>query len=275
METNSHKLTGQVAIVTGGGRGFGREIARRLAKEGVKVAVVARSAEQLEATVALIQTEGGHAIAVATDVTDASSVAAMVEQVEQELGAVDLLVNNAGRLTAIGPVWEVDPEAWWRDVEVNLHGVFLCSHAILKRMIPRRHGRILNFTSAAMPNVTSYDCSKVAVTRLTDFMARETKVYGIQVFAFSVGPTRTDMMAYMLESEVGQKWLPDLAKWLENDWMPIEWAGDLVTVLASGTADALSGRWIGARDDLDEMLRRMEEIEQEGLYVWSFRGLPK
>lgn len=69
-----------------------------------------------------------------------------------------------------------------------------------------------------MPNVTGYDCSKVAVTRLTDILAQETKAYGIQVFVFSVGPTRTDMMAYMLESEAGRKWLPDLAKWLENDW---------------------------------------------------------
>lgn len=244
-----------------------------MAKEGVKVAVVARSAEQLEATVALIQAEGSHAIA--ADVTDASSVTAMVEQVERELGAVDLLVNNAGRLTAIGPIWEVDPDEWWRDVEVNLRGAFLCSHATLKRMIPRRYGCTLNFTSAAMPYVTGYDCSKVAVTRLTDFLANETREYGIQVFAFSVGPTRTDMMAYMLESELGRKWLPDLAKWLENDWMPIEWAGDLVAVLASGKADALSGRWFGARDDLDEMLGRMEAIEREGLYVWGFRGLPK
>jgi len=203
MEAQSHELAGQVAIVTGGSRGFGREIAHALAKEGVRVAVVSRSPDQLAETVALIQNDGGEAFAIPANVTDASDMYAMVAQVERELGAVDLLVNNAGRLTAIGPVWEVDPEEWWRDVEVNLRGVFLCSHAVLKQMTARRHGRILNFTSAAMPYVTGYDCSKVAVTRLTDFLAKETREFGIQVFAFSVGPTRTDMMAYMLENERG------------------------------------------------------------------------
>lgn len=120
-------LTGQTAIVTGGGRGFGREIARVLAKEGVKVAVVARSADQLAETVSLIQSEGGHAIAVTADVTDFAAVTKMVEQIVRELGAVDLLVNNAGRLTSIAPVWESDPDEWWRDVEVNIRSVFLCS----------------------------------------------------------------------------------------------------------------------------------------------------
>lgn len=269
------QLTGQVAIVTGGGRGFGREIARALAKAGVKVAVVARSADQLAETVSLILNEGGHAIAITADVTNSSAVYAMVEQVERELGAVDLLINNAGRLTSIAPVWEVDPDEWWRDVEVNLRSVFLCCHAVLKHMTQRRRGRIINFTSAGMPNVTGYDCSKVAVTRFTDMVASETKEFGISVFAISVGPTHTDMMDYMIESEVGRKWLPNLAKELENSWQPVELAGSLVTFLASGKADALTGRWISPDDNMDEMLRRIEEIKKDELYVWSFRSLKK
>jgi NAD(P)-dependent dehydrogenase (short-subunit alcohol dehydrogenase family) len=273
VEISAQELAGQVAIITGGGRGFGREIARALAKADARVAVVARSAVQLAKTVSLIQKEGGHAIAITADVTDISAVDNMVEQVERELGPVDLLVNNAGRLTAIGPVWEVDPNEWWRDVEVNLRGVFLCSHAVLKYMTERRCGRIINFTSAAMPNVTGYDCSKVAVTRFTDILARETKEYGIHVFAMFVGPTHTDMMTYMLESEVGRQWLPDLAKMVENNWQPVEWAGSLATYLASGKADALSGRWISGDDNIDDMLRRIEEITKNELYVWSFRSL--
>lgn len=270
---SSHPLTGQTAIVTGGGRGFGREIARALAKEGVKVAVVARSADQLAETVSLIQSEGGQAIAITADVTDPSVVCAMVEQVERELGAVDILVNNAGRLTSIAPVWESDPNEWWRDVEVNIRSVFLCCHAVLKGMTQRKRGRIINFTSSGMPNVSAYDCSKVAVTRFTDTLASEVKEFGISVFAVTVGPTHTEMMDYMIESESGRKWLPDLSKLLEGKWQPVEMAGRLAVTLASGKYDVLTGRWVSPEDDLDDMLKRIEEVEKDGLYVWSFRSL--
>ena len=267
------KLTGQTAIVTGGGRGFGREIARALAKEGVKIAVVARSADQLAETVSLIQNEGGQAIPVTADVTDVSAVAKMVAQVERELGAVDILVNNAGRLTSIAPVWEANPDEWWRDVEVNIRSVFLCCHAVLKGMTQRKRGRIINFTSSGMPNVAAYDCSKVAVTRFTDTLASEVKEFGISVFAMTVGPTHTEMMDYMIESEAGRKWLPDLSKWLEGKWQPAELAGTLAVTLASGKYDALTGRWVSPEDDLDDMLKRIEEVEKDGLYAWSIRGL--
>lgn len=269
----SEPLIGQTAIVTGGGRGFGREIARALAKEGMNVAVVARSANQLAETVSLIQKEGGKAIAIIADVTDSSAVYKMTEQVQHELGAVDLLVNNAGRGAVIAPVWEADPAEWWRDVEVNLRGTFLCCHAILQHMIQRRRGRIINFTSAAMPYLTAYDCSKVAVTRLTDFLASEIREYGICVFAITVGPTHTEMMDNLLESKAGRKWLPGLGKMLEGRWQPIEWAGTLTVTLASGQYDALTGRWVSPEDDLDEMLRRIEEIQKDELYVWSARSL--
>lgn len=269
----SQQLAGQVAIVTGGGRGFGREIARALAKEGVKVAVVARSADQLAETVSLIQNESGHAIAVTADVTDSSAVYAVVEQVERELGAVDILVNNAGRLTSIAPVWESDPDEWWRDVEVNIRSVFLCSHAVLKSMTQRKHGRIINFSSSGMPKVSAYDCSKVAVTRFTDTLAQEVKELGISIFAISVGPTHTELMDYMIESEAGKKWLPDLPKWLKGKWQPVEMAGTLAVTLVSGKYDALTGRWVSPEDDLDEMLRRIEEVEKDELYIWSFRSL--
>ncbi len=97
------KLTGQTAIVTGGGRGFGREIARALAKEGVKIAVVARSADQLAETVSLIQNEGGQAIPVTADVTDVSAVAKMVAQVERELGAVIFSSTTRGGSRPLRP----------------------------------------------------------------------------------------------------------------------------------------------------------------------------
>src|SRR5262252_8560025 len=114
MSPNPHSipnaLTGQVAIVTGSGRGIGRAIAQALARQGAAVTVTARSGEQLADTVALITAAGGHAIAVTVDVTDPHAVKRVVTETAQRLGPVDLLVNNAGSASALGPLWEVDPE---------------------------------------------------------------------------------------------------------------------------------------------------------------------
>jgi NAD(P)-dependent dehydrogenase (short-subunit alcohol dehydrogenase family) len=109
---NAQQLTGQVAIITGGGRGLGRTFAHALADAGAAVAVTARSADQLAETVASITANGGRALAVPADVSDRQAVEQLVDSVRQQLGAVDLLVNNAGIGGPLGPLWEVDPDDW-------------------------------------------------------------------------------------------------------------------------------------------------------------------
>ncbi len=155
--TTNKELAGQVAIVTGGGRGIGRAIAQALAAAGASVAGVARSADQLAETVSSITSANGRAIALTADVMDQSAIEHAVAQTEQQLGPVDLLVNNAGSLVAIGPLWEADPKEWWRDMEINLRGTFLCARAVLPSMVARRHGRIINTSAAALldPCLTS------------------------------------------------------------------------------------------------------------------------
>ncbi|TBF65243.1 SDR family NAD(P)-dependent oxidoreductase [Rhizobium leguminosarum] len=118
------RLKDSVAVVTGGGRGIGREIALRQAREGAKVAVLARTATEIEETASLIEDEGGQAIAVTTDVTQYSAVENAFARIASEFGPVDTLVNNHGSFQAFGPIWECDPVAWWRDVEINLQGTF-------------------------------------------------------------------------------------------------------------------------------------------------------
>jgi NAD(P)-dependent dehydrogenase (short-subunit alcohol dehydrogenase family) len=127
-------LAGQVAIVTGGGRGLGREVALRLAAAGACVAVAARSVEQIADTVARIEGSGGCASDFPVDISDPGAARDLVTAVEADLGPVDLLVNNAAVIWPLGPVWEVDPQEWWRLLEINLYGTFLCSNAILSGM---------------------------------------------------------------------------------------------------------------------------------------------
>ncbi|MBD1847728.1 SDR family NAD(P)-dependent oxidoreductase [Cyanobacteria bacterium FACHB-63] len=118
-------LTDQVAVVTGGSRGLGQVYAIGLAAAGASVAIIARSADQLEETVALIAQSGGRAVAYIADVTEQRSMEQAAQQIETQLGRVDLLINNAGIFPPFGPIWEVDPEDWWRNLEVNVREALL------------------------------------------------------------------------------------------------------------------------------------------------------
>ena len=274
------ELIGQVAIVTGGGRGLGQAIAQTLAQAGAVVVVAARSSAQLVETVALIEQQGGRALSFEVDVTDQRTVQRMVAEVEQTFGAVDLLVNNAGVVTPLGPIWEVDAEAWWRCLDINLRGSFLCTKAVLPNMIARRQGRILNMASGAgveaVAYVSAYVTSKTALIRFTENVAVETQAYGLSVFAIEPGTVRTAMSEYLYSSEAGQQWVPWFRQIFdEGRDAPMDQLTRLVLSLASGQADALSGCTISIADDLTELIKRAMAIKQEELYTLKMCRLPK
>jgi NAD(P)-dependent dehydrogenase (short-subunit alcohol dehydrogenase family) len=274
---NETALAGSVALVTGGGRGLGRMAALHLARAGAAVGIVARSPDELAMSLTLIEEHGGVAAAATADVTDRRAMTTAIEYLRGQLGPVDILVNNAGIVGPIGPTWEVDLDAWWRAMEVNVRGILIGTQLVLPDMVERRHGRVLNMTSQAgayrWPMVSGYSVSKAAVVKLTENLARETSRYGISVFSVHPGLLPIGMS----DAIIGDSRAEDSHETRIRDWVTRELsegrgadtaaAMRLVMRLATGSADALSGRHISVHDDLDAMLERIEEVREHDLYV--------
>jgi NAD(P)-dependent dehydrogenase (short-subunit alcohol dehydrogenase family) len=222
------------------------------------------------------------AIAVQADITDRAAVDRMVAEAEARLGPIDFLVNNAGAADVIGPIWETDPDDWWREVEVNLRGPMLCARAVLPGMIARRRGRNLNMASGVgltpFPYTSAYACAKVALIRLTDCLQEATAQHGVMVFATSPGRVRTALVEGMENSEAARRWLPRVVPG-HPDYAAMPWAqperiADLCVRLALGDGDALAGRFIHVLYDFDEMRARADEIARDDLYQLRLRTLP-
>jgi NAD(P)-dependent dehydrogenase (short-subunit alcohol dehydrogenase family) len=262
-------LKGQVALVTGGGRGIGRAIALKLASAGMCVAVLARTPAETADTVTLAEQAGGVAEPYTADVTEARGLRNAMLRIEHELGPVQLLVNNAGYLGPIGPFHEVELGAWWRAFEVNLYGAAQCTQAVLRGMIDRRQGRIVNIAASAAPfaYLSSYVASKTALMRFTETLAAELEPQGICAFAVIPGTVRTAMSEHSLNSPQGRKWLPWFRQiFAESRDVPADRPASLVLQIARGQVDALSGRVLSVADDLDILMSRVTEIQDRKLY---------
>jgi NAD(P)-dependent dehydrogenase (short-subunit alcohol dehydrogenase family) len=190
-------VTPRVALVTGGGRGIGRAIALRLAKDGLTIAIAARTLEQVEATAAAAREIGARALALILDVTDPTSIGAAVQRATGELGAVDVLVNNAG-IAVSAPLGRTDLALWERHLGVNVTGPYLLAQAVLPGMLERGWGRVVNVASLAglhgSPYVTAYTASKHALVGFTRALATEVAGKGVTVNALCPGYVATDLV---------------------------------------------------------------------------------
>jgi 3-oxoacyl-[acyl-carrier protein] reductase len=206
---------------------------------------------------------------VCCDVSDAASVGEAVSRITAELRPVDILVNNAGSNKVFGRLWEVDLDGWWRDVTVNLRGPALCAAAVLPNMVERHRGCIINIASGSakrpFPYNSSYAAAKAGLVRFTDSLAGETVDLGVSVFALSPGTVDTDMCRGLVESPEGQRWMPDTIRALPEHFVPASVPADAVVFLAEGHADALSGRWFEAGDDLAALVASTDAIVADDL----------
>ncbi len=189
-------IKSKVALVTGGGRGIGREIALAFAREGLAVAVAARTLSQVEEAAEAVRALGAKALPVALDVTDARAIPAAVKTVTDALGPVDVLVNNAG-IAESAAFMKTDPALWERHLRVNVTGPFLLTREVLPGMLERSWGRVINIASLAglfgAPYITAYATSKHALVGLTRAVAAEVSGKGVTVNALCPGYVATDL----------------------------------------------------------------------------------
>ena len=192
------KLSGRVALITGGGRGIGREIALRYAAEGAAISICGTTETALQSVAVELTASGARAIATTADVADESSVESLVSRTLAEFGRIDILVNNAGIIGPTAPVFQVKTGEWQRTLDVNLTGAFLCAKHALPSMIERASGRIINITSVAglmgYALRSPYSVSKWGMIGLTRTLADEVGRYNITVNAIAPGPVHGDRM---------------------------------------------------------------------------------
>ena len=195
MADMSKPLSGKVAIVTGAGRGIGRAIANAYGEAGASVCCAARTLSEIQKAAEDIRGGGSSALAVATDVTDLSSVQAMVDQTVDAFGGLDILVINAGSIHARGPVADTDPEGWKATIDLNLVGAYYCARAAIPAMKARGAGKIITIGSGVGhrggPGTSAYACSKAALWMLTRVLAQELLEDKISVNELVPGPVVT------------------------------------------------------------------------------------
>lgn len=237
-------LKDKVAIVTGGTRGIGREIALELSKEGSNIAITYNSNDKkARQVVEEIQENGVKAMAVQVNVSDSEEVNSMVKTVEEELGSPDILVNNAG-ITKDNLLIRMKEKDWDDVININLKGVFLCTKAISRSMMRKRYGKIINISSVVglhgNAGQGNYSASKAGIVGFTKSMASELASRGIRVNAIAPGFIQTDMTD-ILKEDVKEMMLDNIPL---NDFGKPKDIANLVVFLASEKADYITGEVI-------------------------------
>jgi 3-oxoacyl-[acyl-carrier protein] reductase len=255
------KLAGKVAFVTGGSRGIGLATARAFGREGASIAIVSRTREEVSEAERLFRKEGVRVIAVCGDVADRAISFDAVRYVENTLGPIDVLVNNAAVQGPIGPIEELDPDDWRYTLEVGLLAPVWLLQAVIPPMKARARGSIINLSGggATSPRerFTAYAAAKTALVRVTETVAQELAPFCIRVNAVAPGAINTRMLDEVEAAgeRAGDKALADAKRQRETGGGDLERVADLMVFLASDESKHVSGRLISAVWDDWESLR--------------------
>jgi NAD(P)-dependent dehydrogenase (short-subunit alcohol dehydrogenase family) len=240
-------LAGKVAIVTGASRGIGAATAFVLAKAGASVMLVARDGNRATRLAEEIVASGGRAAALACDVADYDSVRMMVDETSQELGNIDILINNAGIIEPIGALVQSDPAAWRRSIEVNLIGAYHTAHATLPRMLEAGKGTVINISSGAahrpLEGWSAYCSAKAGLAMLTNAIALECADGGVRVFSLAPGVVDTDMQAAIRASGINR-----ISQIRQIDLAPVGHPAAAIHYLCTAAADDLVGKELALND---------------------------
>lgn len=261
MNYQNSEIKNEIALVTGGSKGIGKEISKRLAAMDITTWIASRTQSDIDRTVNEINNAGGSANGYQVDVSNPVDLEEMISYIHDRSGQIDILVNNAGIGQGGQKLWETDTEKWWKVMEVNVRGPMVLCNLVLPGMIEQNWGTVINLASFSairpQPMSSAYGISKTALTRMTDTLAASLEETNIGIFPISPGLVYTDMT----KDVPVFKDLPDEA------WTPVEEAGKLVTKLVSGRYHPLSGRFIHVNYDVDDMLSKVEQIKEDNVYT--------
>ena len=276
------ELEDKNCIITGGGRGIGKAIARAFAREGANLVLASRTTSELEVAKGEIEGLSTKRVGVIpTDVSQPKEVRELVSFALREFGTIDILVNCAGIYGPIGLTTDVDSEKWLQTVRINLYGTFLCIQAVLPTMIENKKGKIINLSgggaASPLPRFSAYGASKAAVVRITETMAEEVLEYHIDINAIAPGAVNTKLLDHVLEAgeAAGKDFLLRAMKQKQEGGIPPEKAAELAVFLASSKSDGLTGRLISAVwDNWHEIPRHLDKIMSSDIFTLR-RIVPK
>lgn len=242
-------LKGKVALVSGGSRGIGLEVARAFLSNGALVMLAARSLEELKNAKKSL----GHGVEICVaDVSRPTDVKNLIEKTVKKFGSINILVNSAGIYGPIGPSEKVDFKKWKKTFEINVFGTFNVMQRVLPIMMKEKGGKIINFSGGGdgpFPRFSAYSASKVAIVRLTETMAAEFKEHKIDINVIAPGAVNTKILEESLaagEEAVGKEKYGEFLKQKETGGVPPEKAAELCVFLASSASDGLTGKFLSA-----------------------------
>ena len=236
------RLDGRIALITGSSAGIGLALARALGQAGAVVVINGRGESKVAAVTTQLQSEGLTAHACVFDVTKSTSVNAAVDDIERNIGAIDILINNAG-IQRRAPLQDFLEADWHELMRTNLDSVFMVGQAVARKMIPRRRGKIINICSVqselGRPNIAPYTASKGAVKMLTKGMAIDWGPHGINVNGLGPGYFATELNAALVADEKFSAWL--IGRTPSRRWGDVQDLGGAAVFLASDASNFVNG----------------------------------